>query len=143
LTPGVCGCGIPDTDSDKDGTLDCKDQCPQDPKKTTPGQCGCGKPETPGCGTAPSCATNITSQITVTRGGYRRNSATSRYIQQLTVKNGGSSAIQGPVSLVLDTLSSNATLFGATGTTPCATPSSSYVNINVGADNVLSPSESA
>lgn len=26
--PGSCGCGIPDTDSDKDGTLDCNDVCP-------------------------------------------------------------------------------------------------------------------
>jgi hypothetical protein len=26
--PGICGCGIPDVDSDNDGTLDCKDNCP-------------------------------------------------------------------------------------------------------------------
>jgi formylglycine-generating enzyme required for sulfatase activity len=29
-------------DSDKDGTPDTKDQCPQDPNKTQPGACGCG-----------------------------------------------------------------------------------------------------
>ena len=44
--PGVCGCGIPDTDSDLDGTLDCEDGCPDDPDKTEPGHCGCGSPET-------------------------------------------------------------------------------------------------
>ena len=27
--PGVCGCGIPDIDSDGDGFLDCVDNCPQ------------------------------------------------------------------------------------------------------------------
>ena len=48
----------PDIDSDNDGTLDCKDPCPQDPTdkcedlcpsdhyKTAPGVCGCGTPDT-------------------------------------------------------------------------------------------------
>lgn len=51
--PGVCGCGIPDTDTDGDGTPDCHDQCPNDPNKTTPGSCGCGVPDIPGCATTP------------------------------------------------------------------------------------------
>lgn len=33
-------------DSDKDGTPDTDDQCPQDPNKTQPGACGCGVPDT-------------------------------------------------------------------------------------------------
>jgi hypothetical protein len=40
--PGVCGCGVPDTDGDGDGTPDCNDACPADPGKTDPGMCGCG-----------------------------------------------------------------------------------------------------
>ncbi|MBI4365449.1 MAG: Ig-like domain-containing protein [Deltaproteobacteria bacterium] len=44
--PGVCGCGIADGDTDKDGTPDCQDQCPSDAKKIVPGGCGCGKPDT-------------------------------------------------------------------------------------------------
>ncbi len=40
--PGVCGCGVPDTDSDLDGTADCNDACPGDPLKTAAGSCGCG-----------------------------------------------------------------------------------------------------
>lgn len=44
-TPGICGCGKPDVDSDGDNTLDCLDNCPSDPEKTEPGKCGCGHPE--------------------------------------------------------------------------------------------------
>ena len=28
IEPGICGCGLPDTDSDGDGTADCIDNCP-------------------------------------------------------------------------------------------------------------------
>lgn len=44
--PGICGCGMPDTDSDSDGTVDCQDKCPNDPRKTEPGVCGCGAADT-------------------------------------------------------------------------------------------------
>jgi len=45
LEPGDCGCGVADTDTDKDGTADCDDSCPNDPGKTKPGECGCGVEE--------------------------------------------------------------------------------------------------
>ena len=47
-TPGVCGCGVVDSDSDFNGIVDCKDvadKCPRDPNKTSPGFCGCGYPD--------------------------------------------------------------------------------------------------
>ena len=44
-SPGSCGCGIPDTNSDDDGTPDCYDNCPSDSLKTEPGECGCGQDE--------------------------------------------------------------------------------------------------
>lgn len=44
--PGACGCGQKDIDSDRDGTLDCLDECPEDKDKVTVGQCGCGVLET-------------------------------------------------------------------------------------------------
>ena len=43
--PGECGCGVPDTDTDEDGTADCLDGCVNDPAKTAPGTCGCGVPD--------------------------------------------------------------------------------------------------
>ncbi len=46
--PGVCGCGVSDTDTDSDGTLDCQDNCPSDPNKTEPGTKGCGISEDDG-----------------------------------------------------------------------------------------------
>ena len=56
MSPGVCGCGVADTDTDSDGTPDCNDQCLSDPNKLTPGACGCGAPDLDidGDGT-PSC----------------------------------------------------------------------------------------
>jgi hypothetical protein len=44
-SPGLCGCGVADTDSDGDGTPDCQEQCPSDATKTSPGACGCGTAE--------------------------------------------------------------------------------------------------
>ena len=44
--PGVCGCGIADTDTDGDGTEDCNDLCPNDINKIAPGVCGCGIADT-------------------------------------------------------------------------------------------------
>lgn len=54
--PGQCGCGVPDTDTDGDGTANCNDACPSDSGKTAPGLCGCGTPETDSDGdSTPDC----------------------------------------------------------------------------------------
>ncbi len=53
---GVCGCGVADVDTDRDGTMDCNDSCKSDPLKVEPGQCGCGvKDEDPDRDGAMSC----------------------------------------------------------------------------------------
>lgn len=55
-TPGFCGCGLPETDTDGDGTPNCVDGCPSDPSKTSPGACGCGNPNTDSDGDGtPNC----------------------------------------------------------------------------------------
>jgi uncharacterized membrane protein len=90
------------------------------------------------------CATDVSSQVTVTRGGFQLNRITGRYVQSLTLMNASMSAIQGPVSLVLDNLSSNATLFNKSGVTICSAPlNSPYINIAIGSDIILSPGEAA
>ena len=53
--PGICGCGVPDTDRDDDGTPDCNDECPDDPNKTVPGVCGCDKVEDANNNGVPDC----------------------------------------------------------------------------------------
>ena len=78
---------------------------------------------------APQCAANVTAQVQVTRSGFGYNFATQRFVQTVTLKNISGSAVNAPTSIVLDQLSSNAALFGSTGTTSCATPAGSpFIN---------------
>lgn len=93
-------------------------------------------------GSIVSCANNLSAKVSITQGGFRINRTTNRYVQQINIKNVSSEDIPGPVALVMDQLSSNATLFNANGTTSCNTPANSYMNVNVGIDNVLSVGES-
>ena len=67
--------------------------------------------------------------VTVTRGAMIYNFTTGRFTQSVVVKNNTVNTISGPISLVVDGLSSNASLFGATGVTATAAPlGSPYVN---------------
>lgn len=64
--PGLCGCGVPDVDSDGDGTPDCTDGCLSDPDKAEPGICGCGAPELDSdsdgaCDLSDQCEGNVAS----------------------------------------------------------------------------------
>jgi len=78
-------------------------------------------------------ATDVTSQVVVSRGGFIFNRATRRFVQTVTLKNTGSVAITGPLSLVLDSLTSGAALVTATGTTQFLAPlGSPYQNASVG-----------
>jgi len=92
----------------------------------------------------PPCATDISASVAITiSAAPKLNRKTGRYTQALTLKN-NAGATSGPVSLVLDGLSTNATLFNATGTTACAAPSGRpYLNVNVGSDGVFNSREKA
>jgi hypothetical protein len=90
---------------------------------------------------SPTCAADVSSQVTVTRGGWHYNRAGNNYSETLTLTNTGSTPV-GPVSVVLDSLSSFAGLSSATGTTTCgALTGSPYQNASL-ANNSLSAGQS-
>jgi hypothetical protein len=76
------------------------------------------------------CALDITNQFNIIKSGFRFNNATGRFVQSVTLQQLTLTPIQLPLSLVLDNLSSNATLFNKTGDTTCdAQTGSPYINV--------------
>lgn len=73
--------------------------------------------------TAPACASNVSSQVTVTRSGYRLNRGTTTYAQTVTLTNNG--APLAGAAFALDGLNNGVTLQNAAGTTSCAAPAGS------------------
>lgn len=72
---------------------------------------------------------DVTAKFQITRSAFRYNSSTRTYVQRVTIKNIGSTPITGPISLVLDNLSSNASLPAYSGITAVVAPlGSPYVN---------------
>jgi hypothetical protein len=91
-----------------------------------------------------SCAANVTASVSFADGRVQLNRKTGTYTHRIrmTIANDGPAAITGPISFVLDQLSSGAMLVNAHGTTSCGAPMGSpYVNVNVGTDNVWSRKE--
>jgi len=83
-TPGICGCGAPDTDSDGDGTPDCRDQCPNDPRRTAPSPEICGDGIDQDCnGTDLVCAALSITDVTHGEG----NSGTTDFVFTVTLSN--------------------------------------------------------
>jgi hypothetical protein len=77
-----------------------------------------------------TCPANITSKVTITRGGFAFNGGTQRFLQTVTLTNSSGSGISSPIYLALDGLSSNASLANATGVTTCSSPSGSpYITV--------------
>lgn len=77
------------------------------------------------------CALDVTGAIKVTRGGFVLNLTTGRYVQTVTLTNTSVATVTGPLSLVLDGLSSYATLYNPSGTTDSLEPpaGSAYGNV--------------
>ena len=70
------------------------------------------------------------NNVAVTRGNPVRDRRTGIYAQQVTLTNNNAAALTGPFYLVLDSLSSNAALSNATGTTSVYAPTgSSYITV--------------
>jgi hypothetical protein len=66
-----------------------------------------------------SIATNTTAQVAIVAGGFRRDRASGRWLQTLTLTNAGP-ALQD-AALALDSLTGGA-LFNPSGVTGCAAP---------------------
>jgi hypothetical protein len=80
--------------------------------------------------TAPVCVPDVTAAVSITRSGFSYSPISRRYAQTLTLMNAGGNAVAGPIYIVLDNLSSNATLYNAGGSTTCAAPvGSPYVSL--------------
>jgi hypothetical protein len=89
----------------------------------------------------PGCAADVSGLVTVSASTPRFNKKTGMYNQTITLRN-ADGALAGPISFVLDGLSSNVSLVNATGETSCTSPQGSpYVTVTPGADNVFSPRE--
>jgi hypothetical protein len=92
---------------------------------------------------APGSSVTVTSSdatplLHIVRSGFVRNRGNGHFFQQVTIKNSSTTnAISGPLSLVLEDLSSDATLFNKTGTSTGGSP---FVVVNVG---VLNPQATA
>jgi hypothetical protein len=79
------------------------------------------------------CAMDVSGSVSVVRGPYVFNLGTQRFVQTVTLSNISPNTLTGPISLVLDSLSVDATLVSPTGLTdalfsPVGSP---YVNANV------------
>ena len=86
----------------------------------------------------------VAQGVTVARSGYVFDRRTQLFVQQVQLTKTGTTPVSGPVWLVLDNLSADATLFNSAGTTVNFPPlGSPYIGVNVGGDNVLSPGETA
>lgn len=73
----------------------------------------------------------------------QRHAASQHLKQVVRIQNSGSTAVAGPLFLVLDNLSGNASLANAEGTTRVLAPlGSSYVTVPIGGAGVLGPNES-
>jgi hypothetical protein len=70
-------------------------------------------------------AHDVTAQLAISLVSSTLDPTTRRYEQTVTIKNTSGKPIIGPLSLVLDNLSSNATLVNKTGVTARGAPSGS------------------
>ena len=84
----------------------------------------------------------IPGRVSVSRGGFTFDRRAGKFVQQMTLTNDSSSVITGPVYLVLDNLSSNATLAGAGGTTTNTSPTGSPYVVAVANAATLQPGSS-
>jgi CSLREA domain-containing protein len=82
----------------------------------------------------PVCATDVSAQFNIVRGGYRYNNATKRFQQAVTITRTAAGSLPGPFAFVLRALDTDATLYSPAGATSCIARGSSYEILNPGAN---------
>ncbi len=83
-------------------------------------------------------AQDVTAWFTIIQSNFFLNSYTGRYVQWLTLRNTGGKTLPAPISVMLETLSPNATLYSSTGVTTAVKPlGSPYITLNRGAAEVI------
>jgi hypothetical protein len=86
--------------------------------------------------------TDVTAQLAISLDGLTFDPTSKHYEQAVTLKNASASPIVGPLSLVLDNLSSNAKLVNQTGvTTKRGAVGSPYLDVAL-VSNVLDAGQS-
>src|SRR5262249_43351660 len=79
---------------------------------------------------APSFA-DVFASLDIARGGFVRDRRTPTTMSQvITITNRSSSAVAGPIQLVLDGISANTSLANATGTTANNGTASPYITVS-------------
>jgi hypothetical protein len=73
----------------------------------------------------------LAGPFTLTRGGFVRDRRTQRFVQQVTVQNTSAATVPGPLFMVLDNLSANASLATASGISSSAPVGRPYVSLPV------------
>jgi hypothetical protein len=87
--------------------------------------------------------TTTTPAMTVTKSGFRINHANGQWGQTVTLTNNNTYAINGPVALVLDSLTSGVTLANAGGHTVLLAPTGTpYVFLPVDNTTQIAPGQS-
>jgi hypothetical protein len=86
------------------------------------------------------CAADVSSQVSVARGGWRYNHQTDSYGETLTLTNNGNTTV-GPLAVVFDNLSSYSDVTSASGSTTCGAGAGSYYEVPAGSAT-LAPGQS-
>lgn len=78
------------------------------------------------------CAIDVSNSVSVTRFTPRFNRITGRVVQQVALKNTSHIALSGPLFVMLEGLSSNATLFNKSGLSVCDGMGNPYITLAAG-----------
>jgi probable HAF family extracellular repeat protein len=80
----------------------------------------------------PNCATDLSANVSVVRGGFSFNPVVHKFGQLITITNTSSVEVVGPIKIAIDNLSAGSKAVANTGITSCNAPlNSPYYQLNV------------